>query len=334
MNILLLLTGGTICSFANENNKRYSDTGRAKFLITENFKKNAPALSDKVNFTFKSVLNILSENMSSSHWNRIIKFLSTLNFSEYDGIVILHGTDTLAYTSSLLSLLLAGTKIPVMLVSSYAPLDFPDTNGNENFKTAIELIENKIPPNVYAVYKNRDGVLYLHYASHLLQCKNGSDDFYSCDMMKIEGDFCPETHATSENMLLYSVEKLKSCVLAISPYPSVNYSHYSLSKVKAILHGTYHSCTVPVLPENSPSSILTLNRRAKRLNIPIYIHPCHENSYKYETTGIALRNGIKPTGRMTFEMTYIKLLVGCSLGLEGEKLDEFLKTEINAEFIN
>ncbi len=334
MNILLLLTGGTICSFANENNERCSNTEKAKFLITENFKKNAPDLSDKVNFTFKSVLNILSENMSASHWNKIIKFLSTLNFSEYDGIVILHGTDTLAYTASLLSLLLAGTKIPVMLVSSYAPLDFPDTNGNENFKAALELIENKIPPNVYAVYKNRDGVLYLHYASHLLQCKNGSDDFYSCDMMRLDKKFCPESHAASENMLLYSVNKLKPCVLAISPYAAINYSHYSLSKVKAILHGTYHSCTVPVLPKNSSSSILTLNRRAKRLNIPIYIHPCAEDSYKYETTGTAVRCGIKPAGRMTFEMTYIKLSVGCSMGLEGEKLDEFLKKEINAEFIN
>ena len=143
------------------------------------------------------------------------------DFSKYDGVIILHGTDTLAYTASLLSILLAGISIPVFLVSSQLPIYKQEANGNDNFRTAVEHIVKGIRPNVYVAYRNDDSQngktiseMYIHYASHLLQCPNHSSNFYSSDMILLKSnDFFCGTESEQNEMLLYHYTKLTNCVL-------------------------------------------------------------------------------------------------------------------------
>lgn len=345
-NILLILTGGTICSFADERGERGADTERAKTLIVENFEKSGSPCVGAVTFDPVSPLNILSENMTVTHWNSLIGALKTYDFSGYDGVIILHGTDTLAYTSALLSILLAGIKIPVFMVSSQLPIYMEEANGNENFRCAVELIAGGISPNVYAVYRNDETVngerisqMYLHYASHLRQCENHSDNFYSKDMIPLGGAAPVLQDAPVRDMLLYTCPALSSCVLCIQPYVGVDYSQYDLTGVKAVLHGTYHSCTMSVNPYGtdaaSPDSILYLKDKcdAQVPAIPLLIQPCNKDAYAYETTGMVLRNGAKALFGTTPEMAYAKLLVGCALGLTGDALCDFSSKEINGEII-
>ena len=325
--ILLILTGGTICSFDRGDGERASDTERAEALIVGTYQKNH---KNCVSFDTVSPLNVLSENMTVSHWNTLIQALKSYDFSSYDGIILLHGTDTLAYTASLLALLLHGIQIPVLLVSAQLPLTDEHTNGNENFRAAIELIERGIAPSVYAVYRNSDGVTYLHLGAHLRQCDNGSNDFFSADMTPISNvAFSP--NAPSEP-LLYSCKTLPSSVLRIEPYVGLDYDHFSLDRVLAVLHGTYHSNTVAVSPSES-TSILSLLARCKEREIPVFLSPCEEDSYAYETTGDALRGGAVALSGMTPEMTYVKLLVGLSLEYSEKALENFLKTEHCQEFL-
>ena len=142
IRILLILTGGTICSFADEHGERQSDVAQAEALIVKHFRESDSALQgeDAVSFECHRPLDVLSENMTVAHWNTLIDDLKRCDFSCYDGVILLHGTDTLAYTACLLSLLLEGTPIPVMLVSAQLPIDMPDSNGNHNFRRAVELI--------------------------------------------------------------------------------------------------------------------------------------------------------------------------------------------------
>lgn len=193
-NILIILTGGTICSFADKAGKRDSDAERAHTLIEKKFRASGSRYSSEecVTFDKEKPLDILSENMTTGNWNILISKMRTYDYSKYDGVIILHGTDTLAYTGALLSILMAGTRIPVFLVSSQLPPDDDEANGNANFKAAVELIVNGIEPNIYAVYRNTetDGSgetqrMYIHYCSHLLQCANRSENFYSPDMAEV-----------------------------------------------------------------------------------------------------------------------------------------------------
>lgn len=343
-NVLLVLTGGTICSFPKENNERASDTERAEALIVEKFRgSTSPYASEEcVRFHSESPLDILSENMSIANWNILIDALKKYDYSVYDGVIILHGTDTLAYTSSLLSILFAGTEIPIFLVSSAMPLSDEGTNGNANFRAAVELILGGIAPNVYAVYRNYGcecgeemDTMYIHYGSHLLQCANHSDNFYSKTMAKID-EAAPHFDAASAprcRMPLYTCPELSDSVLRINPYVGINYDRYALDGVKAVMHGTYHSSTLCTFAENASSSALAFLARCKERDIPLFLEPCNSAAYSYETTGDMLRAGAEAIFGATPEFSYVKLLVGCSMGLLGEQISEYMKREVNREFI-
>ena len=341
-NILLVLTGGTICSFDNGCGEQTSDVKRAEALIVKNFREGgSPYASDSaVSFDTKRPLDVLSENMTVEHWNTLKNALASYSLASYDGVIILHGTDTLAYTASLLSILLAGTPVPVILVSADLPIYNEKSNGNKNFKAAVELIVNGILPNVYAVYANREAgslALYIHYGSHLLQCANHSSDFYSSDMAPVS----PENAAflgkrlECERMPLYECPDLSSCVLRIAPYVGLDYGRLLLDGVRAILHGTYHSSTLATDASSSASATSLLERcNAQDPPIAFFIEPCDKNAYSYETTGKALRGGARPIDRLTSECAYAKLLVGCALGYAGAHLEDYINTEINGEFLN
>ena len=174
MKILLIMTGGTICSFENERGERAADTERAEAYIVNNFKNGDSVYRDDVQFDVKSPLNILSENMTVTSWNTLVTNMKKYKYDEYDGVIILHGTDTLAYTSALLSLLMSGADVPVFLVSSQLPIYMEEANGNENFKTAVELIAKGVAPNVYAVYRIIGSK--LKNVANSIACKGKTDD--------------------------------------------------------------------------------------------------------------------------------------------------------------
>lgn len=331
--ILLILTGGTICSFVNEVGERASDTAQAEALIVRHFRESDSMFcgEDAVCFDCVRPMDVLSENMTVAHWNTLIETLRAVDLSRYDGVILLHGTDTLAYTASLLSLLLAGVPIPVMLVSAILPIYMPDSNGNQNFRTAVELIAKGISPDIYAVYRNDDGITYLHRAAHLLSCAHESVNFYSADMVDAVGTDTPwsDGGCPKGDMPLYRIGILTDCVLCITPHIGLNYDCFSLDGVKAVLHGTYHSSTAET------QGLLSLKARCDREEepIPIFLSHCDRQAYAYQSTGDLLRGGVRPSCGMTDEMTYVKLLVGCAMGLSGNALWEYLETEVNREFI-
>ncbi len=346
--ILLVLTGGTICSFENENGEREADVSRAQTLIVKKFRESDSRFHSEERVAFDAVrpLNVLSENMSTAHWNTLINAMRSYDYTKYDGVILLHGTDTLAYSASLLSVLLAGLKIPVFLVSSQLPIYMEGANGNANFRAAVELILGGVQPNVYAIYRNRETVdgaetnrMYVHYGAHLLQCANGSDNFYSCDMTEINEEAPAfDGRASEGEPFLYRCGALSDCVLRITPYVGINYRNFNLRGIRAVLHGTYHSYTLAVdVPKGGDrgQSVFSLKKRCDRHTppIPLFLAPCNEDAYGYETTGHILRSGARAVYGMTAEMTYVKLLVGCSMGLDADGLERFLNQEINGERI-
>ena len=77
-----------------------------------------------------------SSNMSYLEWNRIGEIIYN-NYNEYDGFVVLHGTDTMAYTASALSFMLEGLDKPVILTGSQIPLSELRSDGRENLITSM-----------------------------------------------------------------------------------------------------------------------------------------------------------------------------------------------------
>ena len=336
--ILVVLTGGTICSSVNAEGIRYSDAKNVEIISA--FYRNYPEYCDKIQFDSVMPLDILSENMTLDSWNILLRFFrSDVNRNAYNGVIVLHGTDTLAYTSSLLSLALAGFEIPVCMVSAQLPLSFAETNGHDNFRAAVELIMNGIAPNVYAVYRNSDGEMYLHYGATLLQCGNYSQDFFSREAVIIDMEHPARAEGRAfetQELLLDRMSDLTPCVLQIMPYVGLRYDGICLDGVRAIVHGTYHSQSVCVERKNgegeyASSSVLYLLDRCREREIPVFLAPCSPQAFFYESTGDAIAHGACCMNGMTSEMAYVKTLVGCALGLEGVLLREFLDSDVNFE---
>ncbi|MBR6531758.1 MAG: asparaginase [Clostridia bacterium] len=322
--ILLILTGGTICSVANDEGKRDIDTENAKYKIVSEFKASDSPFTSVV-FDTRMPINTLSESMTVEKWSLLLDELKKVNSDDYEGIIILHGTDTLAYTASLLSLVMSEKGLPVCLVSSHSPIDDKNTNANINFRAGVELIMNGIKPNVYAVYQNSDGKTYVHYSAHLLQCANYSNDFYSRDAMAIESSHNARLVGKDfeySNGLLSKIDKLVPGVLFINPVVGMDYNCYNLDGVSAVVHTTYHSETVCV--EGGNSSFAEFAERCKKEGVSVILTPCDKKAYSYVSTAAALKNDVIPVSGMTNEMAYVKAVVGCSLGLCGDALAEFI----------
>ncbi len=267
-DILIIHTGGTIGSFPQENAREMNKQTAAKTrrLLIENFAKSKSKFA-----RFDSMLipadypwqnTTLSESMTLKKLSKLIKYIGSLNLSLYDGLIILHGTDTLAYTASLLAFAFAKTEIPVFLVSGDRPPHDKLSNANENFQAAIELIWSGIAPNVYVPYRNTDNIMRLFLASSIMQSENYSDDFRAknskhfilqtkkqrntalkkcLELSQKRVDFTPVTHA--------NITELSEKVLLVRPYTGLNYSIFENcfdgdSPFKAVVHGTYHSGTV------------------------------------------------------------------------------------------
>jgi glutamyl-tRNA(Gln) amidotransferase subunit D len=133
-DILILHTGGTIASKVS-----YEEGGVKPAFDPEDLVEMYPELSEEVNVHSKVVAQMLSENMEPKHWEDIAE--SVLEYKDdYDGIVIGHGTDTMAYTGAALSLMLKGIDTGVMLVGSQRSSDRPSSDASMNLYCASKFL--------------------------------------------------------------------------------------------------------------------------------------------------------------------------------------------------
>lgn len=130
-SILLLATGGTIAS-------KPSDGGLVPAYTIEQLLKFTSNINDHYRIKTKDILSLDSSNIQPEEWQLIAREIARA-VNDYDGIVITHGTDTLAYTSSVLSFMLQGLPIPVVLTGSQLPIDTALTDAIGNLETALAM---------------------------------------------------------------------------------------------------------------------------------------------------------------------------------------------------
>lgn len=110
----------------------------------DNLLNNVPKISkldfDVDTFQFENPLD--SSSMNPGHWTEIVKIIEK-NYDDYDGFVVLHGTDTMAYTASALSFMLENLAKPVIITGSQLPIGEVRTDGEENLITALQVAAAK-----------------------------------------------------------------------------------------------------------------------------------------------------------------------------------------------
>ncbi len=273
MKILLVHTGGTIGSTpsvtqqAREQNSETVEKAKKDLIVAfENSRSVYANDIEIVDADFPGHLTTLSESMTLGKLSEIVLLIRDKIYgsNEYSGVIVLHGTDTLAYTSALFAFVFANIQIPMFLVSGNRPPQDPSSNASVNFISAIELICRGIAPNVYVTYRNSDDKMRLYLASNIVQSPNFSEDFSSGSKNKV---FELETgenqrtlalcHQYSENRVneqltdIMRFNQFSDSVLLVRPYTGLDYSIYdgcfdsrSARPYKGVVHGTYHSGTV------------------------------------------------------------------------------------------
>lgn len=130
--ILIIYTGGTIGSIHDPR------TGSLVPIDFSQITNHVPELH-RAGISIEAVSfnpPIDSSNTNPSHWRKIATLI-TKHYNNYDGFVILHGTDTMAFTASALSFMLEGLKKPVILTGSQLPIGMPRTDGRENLLSSV-----------------------------------------------------------------------------------------------------------------------------------------------------------------------------------------------------
>lgn len=129
--ILLLTTGGTIAS-------RPTEEGLAPEMDGAGLLDRLGGAAERYQLTIHDLLRLDSSNIQPEEWQLIARAVYQARES-FDGVVITHGTDTMAYTASVLSFMLRGIAIPVVLTGAQLPIEHPLTDALENMRTALAM---------------------------------------------------------------------------------------------------------------------------------------------------------------------------------------------------
>ncbi len=219
--------------------------------------KNSFKILDYVNdggveFSTLSPFAVLSENINTALWKKLIACIDGAKIAQYDGVIILHGSDTLSYTSALIGNAYPNEKI--ILVAADKPLEDKNSNGVNNFKTAVELIKSKIISHPMTVY---DGI----FNSLAITGADVEDKF--CAVLPVSNPLGKKI-ITDKNILIVKV------------YPGFDTENYNFVKADGVIFTMYHSATVP----NGVKDALALLDSKK---IP-YRFVTHRKSADYETS--------------------------------------------------
>lgn len=142
--ILVIGTGGTIASKQTQN-------GLAPGLCTEDLLKAIPYASSVCNITCKQAFLLDSTNVRPGHW-LILSSIIKDNYNDYDGFVITHGTDTLAYSAAGLSYLITNSAKPIVFTGAQKPMDEDVTDAKQNLIDALIYASDSDSHNVCVVF--------------------------------------------------------------------------------------------------------------------------------------------------------------------------------------
>lgn len=136
--ILLIGTGGTIASEITESG------GLAPELTTEELLARLPAILEICETDCLQLLNLDSTNMTPAHWLEMVRCIRE-HYGEYDGFVLTHGTDTMAYTAAALSYLVQNSPKPIVLTGAQKPIGFDSTDSKTNLMDAFRCAAADLP---------------------------------------------------------------------------------------------------------------------------------------------------------------------------------------------
>jgi L-asparaginase len=303
-SILLIYTGGTIGMIKTSN-------GSLQPFDFNNLKDQIPELANmKIKLDNISIKNpIDSSNIDTKVWIEIAEIIEN-NYSNYDGFVILHGSDTMAYTASCLSFILQNLAKPIILTGSQLPIGIARTDARENLITSIELAcESKNPEVcIYFEYKLMRGNRSTKINANNFEAFQ-SPNFPILAQAGVSIDYNPINYkAINRNLIVQ--KKLNSSIVVIKLFPGIQKNILDgilQQDAKAIVLESFGSGNLP----NENWFIDLLKKAITKQKIIVNITQCLVGSVKhgmYETSSSLEKLGVISGKDMTIEAATTKLM--------------------------
>ncbi len=313
--VLLIYTGGTIGMVENP------ETGALEPFDFSLFTTNVPEMI-RLNFAIDThVFNppIDSSEISSEKWIEIIDVLKK-NYDKYDGFVILHGTDTMAYTASILSLMIENLTKPIILTGSQLPIGKLRTDGKENLITALEIAADKDEngrshvPEVCVYMQN-----YLMRGNRVK--KINSENFSAFESpnypplaeVGINIKYHKEViNLPDYNKTTYFNRNLDENIMILKLFPGIQKQAveavFSIPGIKGVILETYGSGNSPSFPWLSEILFNAVQKGIVILNITQCLYGRVEMQ-RYETGQHLLNVGVISGYDMTTEAALAKMMI-------------------------
>ena len=318
--ICVIFTGGTIGSRSNGNTVNLSD--ESKSLLIEMY---CERFGSEIAFDELRPLNILSENVQPADLETMANCVRSVNKSEYDGIILTHGTDTLCFTANLFSQIFCDIEIPVVFVSALYPLDDERSKGVENFAGAVTFIESVDYGGVFVSFENFNENCKIHLASRLISAAQISGEYES--ILKIhfgeiidgkfvhngvKGNPLPEQLKAPRKKSI--AQKLCMDLVTIQAHSLLNFDfyHFTTYKPKAVMVQLYHSGTV--CTEGKEANFKNFLKYCKSLGIEVVISTIDSTARTY-SSALGLPNLCTAAYDISFEMATVKVLLALGSGI-------------------
>ncbi len=146
-HILLITTGGTIASADSEN-------GLLPALTSEELISHVPEIVNICRISTVQLYSLDSTNMRPEYWLEIARHIKKV-YNDYDGFVITHGTDTMAYAAAMLHYLIQNSRKPIVLTGAQIPIEKRDTDARENLSDAFMYAADDSACGVHIVFGDK-----------------------------------------------------------------------------------------------------------------------------------------------------------------------------------
>ena len=282
-----------------------------------------------------------SSDITPESWSQLVKIIYS-NYEQYDGFVILHGTDTMAFTASALSFMLEGLMKPVILTGSQLPIGALRTDGKENLLTAIEIAAAKhedgtpIVPEVCIFFHEK-----LMRGNRTTKVSADNFDAFESNNYPLLAHSGIELQFYEHNIRPYNPEavltphyELDSNIIIFSLFPGMQPNIVKKmmndKKLKGVIFRTFGSGNAP----QQKWLVDELTRATDSGKTIVNITQCSTGSVKmglYETGRQLLESGIISGQDSTVEAALTKLMFLLGKGLSKEDIRQQMNISLAGE---